>query len=109
MPQAEETPGPNEMYCPECGEITPREGIICGHCASPLNGGRGSSIPPAKLEGWGKTAAGFAYFLTPVIFAPIAFWCGHRLRRFDEEAGMRIIGYAVGSVFIWVFLLALVL
>jgi len=109
MTDMSETPRPNEMFCPECGETTPRSGAICGHCGAPLQGGSGSITPPAKWEEWGKTAAGFAYFLTPVIFAPVAFYCGFKLRKFDEEQGTRIIGYAIGSVVVWLLLIQLFL
>jgi hypothetical protein len=99
-----ETPGADEMFCPECGQVTPRNGVICGHCGAPLEGGPGTPTPPAKWEEWGKTAAGFAYVLTPLLFAPVAFYCGHKLRRYDETEGMRIIGYALGSVVVWLLL-----
>lgn len=103
------TPDPDEMYCPECGEITPRDGVVCGHCGAPLHGGAGRLASPAKLDDWGRTAAGLAYFLSPLIFAPVAFYCGYKLQRYDEAAGMRIIGYALGSVVVWAVLVSLLL
>jgi len=101
----QDIPDPDEMFCPHCGEITPKGGTICGHCGGPLHADGQQRVPPAKWESWGKNSAGLSYLLTPLIFAPVAFYCGHKLRRYDEEAGMRIIGYAIGSVLLWIVLI----
>lgn len=105
---SDDPPAPDELYCPECGKITPRSGAICGHCGASLDRGPGRRATPAQWESWGKTASTAAYVLTPILFAPVAFYCGHKLRRYDETQGMRIIGYAIGSVLLWALLVTLV-
>lgn len=104
----QEIPDADELYCPHCGEITPKGGQICGHCGGPLHADATKRIAPAKLRNWGLTAAGFAYVLTPLLFAPVAFYCGVKLRRYDEEAGMKIIGAAIGAIVAWLILVQFV-
>jgi len=114
MNQADEAkergmPGPNEIYCPQCGEITPRNVAICARCDSPLQGAGHRRIPPAKWKRWGRTAVGLSLLVLPLLFAPIAFYCGHKLRRYDEPAGYRIMAYAATATVLWLGFVVVVL
>lgn len=106
---AEDIPEPDEIYCPHCGEVTPKGGAVCGHCGGPLHGDAQKRTSPATWESRGKWAAGLAYVLSPTLFAPVAIYCGIQLRRYDQPAGERIMGAAFGSVVFWMLIFQLVL
>jgi hypothetical protein len=55
-----------------------------------------------QLRRYGRASVVLSYLVLPVIFAPAAFYCGHRLRSEDPEAGQRLIGLAMGSVVAWI-------
>jgi hypothetical protein len=99
----QEIPGPNEMYCPHCSEITPRGGVICGHCGGPMDNNAQSRVSPAKWERWGEKALNYSFLAA--IFGPVAVYCGLKLRQYDEERGL----YYIKHGLIYTIILAIVL
>jgi hypothetical protein len=66
-------------------------------------------MEPQRLKQYGYMSAALSYVLLPVVFAPVAFYCGHRLRREDPQTGQRLIGLAIGSVVAWILLFYVIL
>lgn len=87
----------DRIYCPECGEQTPRSGAVCGHCGARL--ARDADTPPqirtraqTLLQrrqlgpGGALRAARFAVRLWP----------------YDSRAAARLFGNAVAFLILWV-------
>jgi len=104
-----DVPDPNEMYCPQCGETTPKGDTACKHCGGPLFPDAQNRMSPQKLRQYGWISAILAYVVLPIVFAPIAFYLGRKLQRYDEAKGLRLIVAAIGAIVVWGLLVVYIL
>lgn len=107
--------GPNEMFCRSCGAVIKKQAELCPECGVATEGGtrRGSATGTAAPRGAtggsssGKTkylAGGIvsgliAFVFLPIVFGPIAMFCGYQVYQHHEESqGIALIGWGAVSL-----------
>lgn len=96
MDEGRGTKANDEIYCPECGEPTPRSGVVCGHCGTRL---ARDSLTPPQMEARAREILDSAYLDPPG--AVRALRLAWRLREYDSKTAHQLIGNALGFLALW--------
>ncbi|MFT4884960.1 MAG: hypothetical protein ACI8U4_002478 [Natronomonas sp.] len=105
---AARTPAPDECYCTSCGDIIKEEAEICPNC-----GVRQSSAPVDDENTTAYLVLGllsgvFSIFALPIVFAPVAIFCGYKLYENDSTIAGAVVA-ALGGLGILVMFLTFLL
>ncbi|SHH31774.1 eL43 family ribosomal protein [Halobaculum gomorrense] len=102
--------GPNEMFCSFCGAVIKKRAEICPDCGVATDGGAGgvsttgtssargttggSSSGKTKYTVGGIVSGLVGFVLLPIVFGPIAVYCGYQVyQNHDETHGIALIAW----------------
>lgn len=101
---ADQEPGPDEQYCPTCGEIIKQQAEICPECgvrnqkealtSSPREEEKQSRLGILGYSIISIVSGLLALFLFPPVFGGISVFCGYRVyKRHRELVGIGLMAY----------------